>query len=430
MLFLKKIHQVIFQPEKKLIFPPKRNILALGFVLVALSLTLPFVWLPFVTALLAAALCLQASLLLLILFVEIWFRLAYRKVYGLRYQLVPDLDRESFIYEPHPFISYVRKPDFKDKDLEDSNNLRATFAPGQSRYIEIPKPEGVFRVSCLGASETAFYEQNGAEKVSYPSILEKILQDKFPGQRVEVNNFSTPGHTTAEILSEFLLNSFDSQPDVVVFYHGYNDIRAFLTPGFKNDYSHFRRNFAAEYEKLRIVNLLPFVPLAFYNFLLWNHMPKRIVGRDVHYAVTRGKMDIDAEPQGINIFRRNLEHIINVCRANGMQMVLSTFCHFFDDESRADAERLKWENKVREVVLLENRVVSDLAREHGLPLVDNLNLIPQDHRHFNDKIHFTLDGMKLLAENLSVPIAEHLADKFKRGVTRKAAGLDGDRPDL
>lgn len=407
MLFLRKIVATLFMPELQLIFPPKRTILLFALILSTASVIVPFFFFPAFTALLLAVVLILFSSLMLVLLVEVWFRLAHKKVYGFKYKFVANYpDRDNFFYEPHPFISYVRRRNFRHKDApEHSNNFRASFPPGQARNLAIPKPPGQVRINCLGASETAFFDHNGQrEALSYPLALEGVLKEKFPKLNLEVNNLSTAGYTSVEILVEFLLNSFDSQPDIVIIYHGYNDIRAFLTPGFSPDYSHFRRNFAAEYERMRIVNRIPFIPLNFYNFLLWDLIPNRLMGTDVHYAVTKGKMDIDAKLVGLNTYQRNIEHIINICKANGIQVILSTFCHFFDENSRADPERLKWERKVREVVTRENEVMRNLARTHGLPLVDNFNLIPQDKKFFRDKIHFTLEGMQQMAINLAEPI--------------------------
>ena len=418
MFFLRKIISALAMPEQQLIFPPKRTLGLLALVLFAASVAIPFSFFPVFTAVLLSVLLLLFSLILLVLMVEVWFRLAHKKVYGFKYKFVANYpNRDDFFYEPHPFISYVRKRNFCHKDApEHSNNFRASFPPGKTRDLAVPKPSGLTRISCLGASETAFLDDDlqGGD-ISYPLALEELLKKDLHGHDVEVNNFSTAGYTSAEILVEFLLNSFDSRPDIVIIYHGYNDIRAFLTPGFNPDYSHFRRNFAAEYERMRLVNRLPFIPLHFYNFLLWDLIPNRLMGTDVHYAVTRGKMDINAELAGLETYKRNIEHIINICLANGIHVILSTFCHFIDEDSKADPERLKWERKVREAVTLENQIMRDLARAHGQPLVDNFKLIPQNKKYFRDKIHFTVEGMLQMAGNLAEPIMEYIQDKTRSG---------------
>jgi lysophospholipase L1-like esterase len=64
------------------------------------------------------------------------------------------------------------------------------------------------------------------------------------------------------------------------------------------------------------------------------------------------------------------------------------------------------------VITMQNQVVIDLAQKHGLTLVDNFNLIPQDEKHFQDKIHFTSAGMREIAQNLASGVSPLLLDKF------------------
>ena len=62
-------------------------------------------------------------------------------------------------------------------------------------------------------------------------LLEKKLNDRFPEKDIIVYNCGMGGWTTAEILINFILKVYDYKPDLVIFYHAYNDIQAYLTPG-------------------------------------------------------------------------------------------------------------------------------------------------------------------------------------------------------
>ena len=46
----------------------------------------------------------------------------------------------------------------------------------------------------------------------------------------------------------------------------------------------------------------------------------------------------------------------------------------------------------------------DLALKNGTVLVDNAILVPQDECYFVDSIHFTPEGMALIAHNISEAI--------------------------
>ena len=59
----------------------------------------------------------------------------------------------------------------------------------------------------------------------------------------------------------------------------------------------------------------------------------------------------------------------------------------------------------------ENIIMKELADENRLPLVDNSSLVPPDEKYYVDSVHFTPEGMKLVAKNIANDI-ELLGIKF------------------
>ena len=49
----------------------------------------------------------------------------------------------------------------------------------------------------------------------------------------------------------FLLQILDTEPDYVILYQGYADVRSYLSENFKSDYSHSRTNLLELYPKLK-----------------------------------------------------------------------------------------------------------------------------------------------------------------------------------
>ena len=74
------------------------------------------------------------------------------------------------------------------------------------------------------------------EIYSYPLELEKILKSK-KNKNIEVNNCGSGGYTSSDLLVRTLLQNLDTDPDIIIFYHAYNDIKSYLTPGYSSDYS-------------------------------------------------------------------------------------------------------------------------------------------------------------------------------------------------
>jgi lysophospholipase L1-like esterase len=360
------------------------------------------------------------QLVLAVLLIEILFRIAYYVKYRKSYTMIPKVPFKKMYVKPHPYLPYVYKKRFtndysrsadyplnKDKGYRfvahTSNNLGIFNGPKGDRDVIIPKPEGLIRINCLGASTTGNYIFYNGNDYSYPMELEKILCTRFKDKKIEVNNFGIGGWTSAEILISFLLNGQDTSPDMVFLYHAYNDLEPSLIPGFQSDYSHAKLNLAERYHLYRLVSLFPFFPLASYNWAV-----NRFIGQNISHtllsSVSKGTVDYSIDFQGLATYRRNMEYIINICLSRNIAIVLSTFCFYLYDGIRNSQTH----KKLQQGVLKENEIVKELSLKYNIPLVDNYNLIPKEDEYFVDSVHFTPGGMSLLAKNLSVSVIKYL----------------------
>jgi len=357
-----------------------------------------------------------------IIVAELLFRTLYKLRFKKPYKLSPKLPIERMYVEPHPYLPYVYKKNFlcrgsvpatyplnRDKGYmlgeAKTNNFGYSNGPMGNRDIKMPKPENLIRINCIGASETGNYIRYANKEYSYPMELESILHNVLPEHKIEVNNCGQGAYTSAAILTRFLLDTIDTKPDIIVFYHGYNDLWPFLTEGFKSDYSHARRNLGEVYNLYKFGLKIPNIPLASWNFLINN----TIFGRGVRFtllnAITRKRADVNNDFKGLDTYKRNIEHLINICKANNIYIILSTFCHYLYDDIKSDRKRLKYDAGIK----LENEIIKEVASKHNVPLVDSELLIPKEDRYFMDSIHFSPDGMKLFAELISRPIIDQVA---------------------
>ena len=355
-----------------------------------------------------------------ILVAEIAFRLFYKIKFKTTYQIIPKVPFKNIYVEPHPYLPYVKKKHFispkkmsvtyplnKDKGFLSgqyrTNNFRTYNGPEGDRDIAVPKPEGLIRVNCLGGSTTGNYIVYKGKSFSYPMELEIILQKQFPDKKIEVNNFGQGGWTSAELLIMFLLETINTKPDIVIIYHAYNDLPVSLTPGFQSDFSHAKRNLGETFHLYRLASFIPHFPLAFYNFfttkLFYQHIRYSLLE-----SISKGRVCLDGEFKGTTTYKRNIEFIINICNAHGIYVVLSTYAHHLYDEIKNS----KLHKKYREGVILENRAIRELAEKYCIPLVDSFSLIPSENKYFVDSVHFSPEGMNLLARNISPPVIEFI----------------------
>lgn len=358
------------------------------------------------------------SLAILIL-AEISFRFLYFLIKREMYIPQKRAKAKNLYAKPHPYIPYVNKPNFKIRGNINTNyplnrgkfthselttnNMGFANGPNGDRDVSINKPEHLYRINCLGASTTGNYISEGNKNYSYPLELEKLLNE-LCSRKVEVNNFGLGGYNSADILVRFILEIVETNPDMIIIYHAHNDISSYLTPNFKYDYSHSKINLGENYWKFEIGEKIPFLPFQFINYILEKWFPIGVRNSLLDF-ISKGKINLDIDPKkGLQVYRRNLEYIIEVCKKRNIEIALSTYAHFL----HSDIKDSKLHRKLREIIFKENEIMRDLSKLHELTIVDNANLIPSEEKYFLDSLHFTPEGMKLLAMNIAKSIQSYI----------------------
>ena len=125
-------------------------------------------------------------------------------------------------------------------------------------------------------------------------------------------------------------------------------------------------------------------------------------------VISKGEVDINLDFQGLTTYERNIEHLINICKINNVHVICSTFCYYLYDAVKDSVRHLKYYSGVID----ENSVMLSLSHKLNIPLVDNFKLIPCEEKYFMDTIHFTPEGMTLLAENISKPIIQYIESRI------------------
>lgn len=83
----------------------------------------------------------------------------------------------------------------------------------------VPKPEGMFRIVCVGGSTT---QEGATNESTFPALLEARLRNVFPGKEIEVVNAGVPGIATPLHLLR-LPDYLALEPDLVILHLGVND---------------------------------------------------------------------------------------------------------------------------------------------------------------------------------------------------------------
>ena len=258
----------------------------------------------------------------------------------------------------------------------------------------------LYRINCIGGSTTQSYLNLNNKSYSYPLELEKILKSKY-SKNLEVNNCGTGGYNSADLLIRFALQIIDTQPDLVIIYHGYNDIKSYLTPNFSSDYSHSRKNIGEIYWKLSMGSKIPDIPLNFVNYFTNKWFPDRNINHSLLDVVSRGNINTNTNfAEGLKTYERNIQNIVNLCLSNNIEVVLCTFCFHLHNKIKNNPSNILYEK----IIIEENQIIKKLAKKNNLKLVDCYSLISKDISNFVDHIHFSPEGMKLLAKSIAEKI--------------------------
>ncbi len=302
-----------------------------------------------------------------------------------RYILYTDIDPVDWEFTPHHYLNYYSTPNYRH-GLTFHNSLGY-----RDDEFPIEKPGGIYRIVVLGGSTvyTLAVEDN---KETFTSKLEIVLQNEYGYNNVEVINAGVPGYNSWESLINFQFRVLDLSPDLIIIYHGTNDIHTRLVPPetYRGDNSGRRKQWSP-----------PSVSLLGRSYFL------RIVRRRLGYfgqvnlgslvnveRPTLGSIDmmelLKANPPVF--FRRNLTSMIAIAKANDIDVILATWVyspHF--DRPAAIAY---YHQGVKE----NNKVVKEVADSRNVPLFDFAAVMKKDKKYWNDGHHVNKEGAFLKAQ--------------------------------
>ncbi|MEP6913303.1 MAG: SGNH/GDSL hydrolase family protein [bacterium] len=285
--------------------------------------------------------------------------------------------------------------------------------------FQIPKKESTIRIVCLGASTTEGLGLHDDQ--TYPYFLQKELNEKFPGQAIEVIN---AGHHAFEIddLVELLRQRvLPLQPDIVLFYEATNNI----------NFNEFIKD---------VPKACPgdcWIDSGWKRFLYsrsayFDLMADRFNWINRQPAPMPHTLDIALPKRSVTHYREGLRQIVQEALSHKTKIVLTSFITLAHEGAMYSYEEYPvlapWFYKVHypytpgEVARIYdvfNRQSAEVAREFGVPYADLAADFPRTPQYFPiDLMHFSPEGDRLLAHKF----AEFLAQEISPQITKTGAG--------
>ena len=254
--------------------------------------------------------------------------------------------------------------------------------------ITVPKPAGVFRIACIGASTTFEGPRND---LTYPNLLERRLREHFHTDRIEVINCGVYGLDSAHEKARFQ-DYLDLQPDLIIHYNFVND-----TPGV------VAQAYAAEKEQDRAwwsrMRSSAFLSLLFEKWLT----PPESRFESVIQNTTMG----------------NMTEMLRLARGHGVPVVLCS-------TARPDLEHLKgleldhFRRKYNgllgpdifgyaRAVDVYNRMIRELAQKEGVEFIPVAEQLTGGTESFIDHCHLYLNGIDRKAQIMFDALRDRIA---------------------
>ncbi|MCP5096040.1 MAG: hypothetical protein GY943_10840 [Chloroflexi bacterium] len=131
------------------------------------------------------------------------------------------LEYEASLFARHMFPdSEQEKPQFREVEITYTINERGY----RGDNFEVPKPANIIRIVVLGGS--AAFDIHADQDEDWPTLAEQLIHEQG-FTNVEIINAGAPGHATWDSLGRFYAEIWTFEPDYVVVYHGWNDLKYF-----------------------------------------------------------------------------------------------------------------------------------------------------------------------------------------------------------
>ena len=127
-------------------------------------------------------------------------------------------------YDPASFARFVLQPREQKIKRQEKVVLYINEKGYRGRNFSVAKPDGFLRIMVYGGSTV--FDSALPEEKDWPHRVEALLREKGV-RNVEVINAGIPGHTSAESVTRLFTEGHLFNPDIVILYDTWNDIKHF-----------------------------------------------------------------------------------------------------------------------------------------------------------------------------------------------------------
>lgn len=351
------------------------------------------------------ALLVLFSLVLFMVFGEIYVRLTAGDEL-----LTPDERRHrSLRYRPAVFARHV----FERRKIEAVGwgGARWPINPKGYRGGEFPvaKPAGTIRIMFYGGS--AVFDSFATDDQDWPHRIEKLLHDQGLNQ-VKVINAGIPEHASFDAVGRLFSEGHHFQPDYLVLYAGWNDIKTFHTP--KTLLSLMKPYCEREDPRIHYTGNLDrlFCNISKLYLLLRSHYYRSRLDIGGEGRLPPGDPVEKLSPAALRQYRLNVEMFVDLARNIGAVPVLvlqARLVHRNNTEEQRQKIRYDYVRLTHSALCQAfekiDTILHKVAANKGVKVIGASTRLNGREEYFLDHVHLNMAGSAALAALLAPELA-------------------------
>jgi len=309
----------------------------------------------------------------------------------------------SMRYKYHPVYHWYAKP---GTYATANGQIQVNKLGWRGPAITQRKPEGTLRVLCLGGSSTFNY--HAPQGRTWPARLEEYLRTALK-RDVEVINAGTPGYSSYQSSVRFEQELINYDPDVVLVYHLWNDLKLFWMDNPADMISKWEIH--GRYNEVRtLLDPFPFLDNVsrVSQFVTHSRFAGIRIMQEFRHVDEEGwihsELDKRVTEPGVGFYRSNLQRVAQVAADHNLPLGLIDQALIVVDDPRAIQNSkirynyLGFDHPTMLEAIRRGRAVTREVATAGHVSIITTDGFPKDFEHFRDHVHLNEAGLTKLVK--------------------------------
>lgn len=286
-----------------------------------------------------------------------------------------------------------------DSDI-DSWEVRINSLGYRTPEIDLPKPDGTYRIVCVGGSTTM---EGWSNESTYPAYLQAYLREHYASDRIEVVNCGISGLKSSgesKKIREYLA----LDPDMVLEYNCVNDICFNLVPQWRQQFQ----------QDSLVKNLLSRSMFLRHHQRYWLLPDTETLRGDIDQRILTHLNRL-----AIHARQHHVPTVFISFALPDRRSITAREAQFFDHNLRVtwQSEYLAFDTYC-EIVGMYNTQLQQMCHKQGYDFIDLASVFSGGTDTFSDICHLTRAGIQLKARRIAdelIPIlnnSSHLAERL------------------